>query len=115
MSSEFTDPGSRADPKKPHLLTENVKTRDFSPFLGTEVKGVQVSQLSKEGLDEVALLVAERKVVVFRDQDFKDIAPEKQIEIARCVENLALLLVKVTLRLDRIQPLWPHSAPSDVR
>ncbi|KAI0079060.1 TauD-domain-containing protein [Panus rudis PR-1116 ss-1] len=79
---EHTDPGSRADPKKPHLLTPETKTRDLSPYLGTEVKGVQISQLSKEGLDELALLVAERKVVVFRDQDFKDIGPERQIEIA---------------------------------
>ena len=44
---------------------------------------MQISQLNKAALDELALLVAERKVVVFRDQDFKDLSPEKQIEIAR--------------------------------
>ncbi|KAJ3494510.1 hypothetical protein NLJ89_g10792 [Agrocybe chaxingu] len=80
---EHEEPGLRADPKKPHLLTPNVTTTDISPYLGTEVKGVQISQLSKEGLDELALFVAERKLVVFRDQDFKDIGADRQIEIAK--------------------------------
>lgn len=33
--------------------------------------------------DELALLIAERGVVVFRDQDFKDIGPEKQKEFGK--------------------------------
>ncbi|KAJ7042289.1 hypothetical protein C8F04DRAFT_1176447 [Mycena alexandri] len=78
---EFTDPGSRANPAKPHLLTANTTTHDISPYLGTEVTGVQISQLTPEGLDELALYTAERKVLIFRDQDFKDLGPEKQIEI----------------------------------
>ncbi|KAJ7147577.1 hypothetical protein C8R43DRAFT_536895 [Mycena crocata] len=80
---EHTDPGSRADPAKPHLLTANTTTRDISPYLGTEITGVQISELSAEGLDELALLAAERKVLIFRDQDLKDIGPEKQVAIAR--------------------------------
>ncbi|KAJ7779600.1 hypothetical protein B0H16DRAFT_1829571 [Mycena metata] len=79
---ESTDPGSRADPAKPHLLTANTTTHDLSPYLGTEVTGVQISQLTSEGLDELALYTAERKVLIFRDQDFKDLSPERQIEIA---------------------------------
>ncbi|KAJ7042272.1 hypothetical protein C8F04DRAFT_1229963 [Mycena alexandri] len=78
---EFTDPGSRANPAKPHLLTANTTTHDISPYLGTKVTGVQISQLISEGLDELALYTAERKVLIFRDQDFKDLGPEKQIEI----------------------------------
>lgn len=80
---EHTDPGARADPAKPNLLTPNANIRDISPYLGTEIVGVQISQLSKEGLDELALFAAERKVLVFRDQDFKDIGSDRQIEIAR--------------------------------
>ncbi|KAJ7060085.1 hypothetical protein C8F01DRAFT_1026021 [Mycena amicta] len=79
---EHTEAGLRADRTKPHLLTPNTTTRDISPYLGTEIHGVQISQLSKEGLDELALFAAERKVLVFRDQDFKDIGPDRQIEIA---------------------------------
>ncbi|KAI0296757.1 hypothetical protein B0F90DRAFT_1819853 [Multifurca ochricompacta] len=80
---EFNDPGLRADPKLPHLLAEGVKRRDLSPYIGTELRNIQFSQLSMEGLDEVSLFVAQRKLVVLRDQDFKDISPERQVEIAR--------------------------------
>ncbi|KAG6814693.1 hypothetical protein H0H87_007872, partial [Tephrocybe sp. NHM501043] len=79
---EYEEPGARANPAKPNLLA-NATTRDISPYLGTEITGVQISQLSKEGLDELALYTAERKVLLFRDQDFKDIGPDRQIEIAR--------------------------------
>jgi sulfonate dioxygenase len=82
---EHTDPGARADPAKPHLLTEKTTTHDLSPYIGTEITGVQISQLSTEGLDELALFAAQRKVLIFRDQDFKDLGPERQIEIARYV------------------------------
>ncbi|KIK64058.1 hypothetical protein GYMLUDRAFT_71504 [Collybiopsis luxurians FD-317 M1] len=80
---EHSDPGAQADPAKPNLLNANVTTRNISPYLGTEISGVQISSLSKEGLNELALFAAERKVLLFRDQDFKDIGPERQIEIAR--------------------------------
>jgi sulfonate dioxygenase len=82
---EFTDPGTCADPAKPHLLTRNTKTQHISPYLGTEISGIQISELAKEGLDELALFTAERKVIIFRDQDFKDLSPERQIEIVRYV------------------------------
>ncbi|PPQ78777.1 hypothetical protein CVT25_010650 [Psilocybe cyanescens] len=80
---DFVDPGSRADPKKPHLLNKAVTIKTVSPYLGTKIKGVQISELTKEGLDELALYAAERKVLIFRDQNFKDLTPERQIEIAR--------------------------------
>ncbi len=80
---EFSDPGLRADPTKPNLLKPGVQVKQISPYIGSEVRGVQISQLSKEGLDELALFAAERKVLAFRDQDFKDLSPERQIEIAR--------------------------------
>ncbi|CAL1697361.1 unnamed protein product [Somion occarium] len=80
---EHTDPGLRADPKKPNLLGPNTKVHHISPYLGTEITGVQLSQLNEAGLDELALYTAERKVVVFRDQDFKDIGPDKQIALTK--------------------------------
>lgn len=51
--------------------------------MGAIVSGVQISELTSKGLDELALLAAEKKVVVLKNQDFKDLSPEKQIEIAR--------------------------------
>lgn len=80
---EHSDAGKRANPAKPNLLNEHAKVTHISPYLGTEVRGVQLSQLTKEGLDELALYAAERKVLLFRDQDFKDLGFDRQIEIAR--------------------------------
>ncbi|KAG7441380.1 TauD-domain-containing protein [Guyanagaster necrorhizus] len=80
---EHIDPGSRADRAKRHLLGPNTSTKTLSPYIGTEVTGIQISELTKEGLDELALFTAERKLLLFRDQDFKDLTPERQIEIAK--------------------------------
>lgn len=95
------------------MLKDGVKVKQLSPFLGSIVSGVQVSQLSKEGLDELALFVAERKVVAFRDQDFKDLSPERQIEIARCVSMHIVSYQYVELTF-MVQPLRPHPDPPDV-
>jgi len=40
------------------------------------------SELSTQGLDELALMVAERGCLVFRDQDFTNMGFEKQKKIA---------------------------------
>ncbi|KAI0174762.1 hypothetical protein BJ166DRAFT_621194 [Pestalotiopsis sp. NC0098] len=79
---EHDDPGHRADPLKPNLLKHATKVFDLSPHCGTEIQGVQISKLSTEGLDELALLCAERGCLVFRDQDYIDIGFEEQRRIA---------------------------------
>ncbi|KAG2074517.1 alpha-ketoglutarate catabolism dioxygenase [Suillus decipiens] len=68
---EHTDPGAKADRAKPHLLTPETNVTHLSPFLGTEISGA---------LNELA---AERKVLIFCNQDFKDIGPDRQIAIAK--------------------------------
>ncbi|KAK0637462.1 TfdA family taurine catabolism dioxygenase TauD [Bombardia bombarda] len=45
----------------------------LTPVIGTEIRNLQLSALTPAQKDELALLIAERGVVVFRDQDFKDI------------------------------------------
>jgi sulfonate dioxygenase len=78
---EFKDKALLADPKKPNLLSEDngrVKVTRLTPGVGTEITGLQLSQLTDDQKNELALLLAERGVVVFRDQDFKDIGTEKQ-------------------------------------
>ncbi|KAG7800156.1 hypothetical protein KL929_001072 [Ogataea haglerorum] len=68
-----TDRAYFGDPTFQSLLSgENVQTRKLSPKLGTEVTGVQLSALTARQKDDLALLVEQRGVVVFRDQDFKD-------------------------------------------
>ena len=77
------DRGLDADKAKPNLYKSgdpNVQITRLTPRVGTEIKGLQLSQLTDAQKNELALLVAERGVVVFRDQDFKDIGPKRQKE-----------------------------------
>lgn len=53
---------------------------EITPNLGTELQGIQLSSLDSTQRDELALLAAERGVVLFRDQDFVDIGPDRQRE-----------------------------------
>ncbi|PMD53600.1 TauD-domain-containing protein [Hyaloscypha bicolor E] len=80
---EFVDRGVKADQSKTHLLdpqNTGLEVTKLTPRIGTEIKGVQLSELTDIQKDELALLIAERGVVVFRGQDFKDIGVEKQKE-----------------------------------
>ncbi|KAL2120344.1 hypothetical protein VTJ04DRAFT_4370 [Mycothermus thermophilus] len=78
---EHYDHGKDADPTYPNLLPKDkVTVTHLTPTIGTEVRGIQLSQLNNAGKDELARFVAERKVVAFRDQDFKDLPIEKALE-----------------------------------
>ncbi|KAL2833859.1 hypothetical protein BDW59DRAFT_179501 [Aspergillus cavernicola] len=79
---EHDDPGHRADPAFPNLLKNATNVLEMSPHCGTELQGVQISDLSKAGLDELALMVAQRGCLVLRDQTFTDLGFERQREIA---------------------------------
>ncbi|KAL2829640.1 taurine dioxygenase [Aspergillus pseudoustus] len=64
------DRGLFADPNLPNLFADPGVTRvDVTPSLGTLIKGLQLSSLTDAQKDELALLVAHRGVVFFRDQD----------------------------------------------
>jgi len=59
---EFEPPKDRAflaDPAKRSLLTSTAKVKNLTPYLGTELVGIQLSQLTDSQKDELALLVAE--------------------------------------------------------
>ena len=59
---EFTparDRASFADPTKASLLAEASAIEEVTPYIGTELKGVQLSTLTDAQKDELALLVAE--------------------------------------------------------
>jgi sulfonate dioxygenase len=78
---EFTDRGLSADKSKPNLFSandSNVSVSKITPAIGTEIRGLQLSSLTDQQKNELALLIAERGVVVFRGQDFKDIGFEGQ-------------------------------------
>lgn len=69
-----TDRGLFGDKEYKRLFPEggDFEIEHLLPKLGTEVKGVQLLALLDSAKDDLALLVAERGVVVFRDQDLKD-------------------------------------------
>ena len=73
--------GKDADPTYPNLLPkDSVTVNNLTPFIGSEVKGIQLSTLTNAGKDELARFVAERKVVAFRDQDFADLPLPEALE-----------------------------------
>ncbi|KAF9872907.1 TfdA family Taurine catabolism dioxygenase TauD [Colletotrichum karsti] len=83
---EFTDRGLAANNEKSSLLPKNdpgIKATKLTPVIGTEIRGLQLSQLDDRQKNELALLIAERGVVVFRDQDFKDMDIETQKSFGR--------------------------------
>lgn len=71
---EHYEHGKDADTSLPELLPAGAEVTDLTPTIGTEVRGVQLSSLSDAGKDQLARFVAERKVVAFRNQDFKDLS-----------------------------------------
>lgn len=66
-----------ADPEKKALFAA-AKRVDLTEGIGTVLENVQLSQLNEQQLDELALLVTERGVVFFKDQD---LTTRKQIEL----------------------------------
>ncbi|KAI9843849.1 MAG: hypothetical protein M1838_002437 [Thelocarpon superellum] len=76
------DHGLDADPGLKELL-HNATVADLTPVIGAEVHGVQLSHLSPAGKDQLALLVAQKKVVAFRDQDFANLPVESALEYGR--------------------------------
>jgi hypothetical protein len=59
---EHYDHGKDADPALPNLLKDG-KVVDLTGSIGAEVTGVQLSALNEAGKNELALLVAKKKVV----------------------------------------------------
>lgn len=74
----YEDAGARADKSKKNLLSAATKVTDLTTHIGTEIEGLQLKDLTPVQRDELALLIAERSVVFFRDQD---ITPQQQKEL----------------------------------
>lgn len=75
VDREFVDAGSRADKSKSALLSAAKEVIHLTAHIGTEIVGLQLKDLTDQQRDELALLIAERSVVFFRDQD---LTPQEQ-------------------------------------
>ena len=56
---------------------------DITASIGAEVSGVQLSRLDNKAKDQLALLAAQKKVLVFRDQDFAKLPIDEALDWAR--------------------------------
>ena len=74
---EHVEHGLDADLSFPELLGEGVQTEDLTATIGTSISGIQLSSLTDAGKDQLAALAAQRKVLIFRDQDFADLPIEE--------------------------------------
>ncbi|KAF8552051.1 TauD-domain-containing protein [Imleria badia] len=77
---DVTDRGHSADPEKKALFSAAKKVQHLTPAIGTELTGIDLRQLTPAQKDELALLVAERGVVFFRDQELNI---HEQLDLAR--------------------------------
>lgn len=102
------DAGSRADPEKKALLSAAKEVINLTKHIGTEIVGLQLKDLTDQQKDELGLLIAERSVVFFRDQD---LSPQQQkalgewygeIEVHVC--NLSHMQFHKTIHLLRLPP-----------
>jgi sulfonate dioxygenase len=84
---EHVDPGSRVpDPLNnplSELLADSTRNVEMTPSIGTELEGVQLSRLDARQRDQLAVLVARRKVVVLRNQDCADHRIDQQLEFGQ--------------------------------
>lgn len=48
-----------ADSEKKSLFSQDVSIEELTPWIGTELKGIQLSKLTNQQKDDLALLVAE--------------------------------------------------------
>ena len=79
---EYVERGKGADPNFRDLLCEGTSVTKMTPSIGSEVLGLQLSRLSNVQKDQLALLLAQRKLLVFRDQDFAELAIQEAIDFA---------------------------------
>ena len=102
VERKHVDAGTRADPAKKSLFSAASKVTDLTSHIGTEIEGIQLKDLTDEQKDELGLLIAERSVVFFRDQD---ITPQEQkslgewygeieIHVSSLPQNLSQLVVR---------------------
>ena len=83
----FVDRGANADPEKKALFGAAKEVINLTDKVGTEIVGLQLEDLSDQQKDELALLIAERVVVFFRDQK---LSPKAQLDLGHYYGNVEI-------------------------
>ncbi|PWN43443.1 TauD-domain-containing protein [Ceraceosorus guamensis] len=103
------DRGLFADKEKKALFGAAKEVRNITKTIGTELVGVKLNSLNDQQRDELALLIAERGVVFFRDQE--DWTIEQQLEFGRYYGKLhkhATTGVPARGDLDEVHVVYSH-------
>lgn len=103
---EYVDAGTRADPQKTSLFNAAKEVIHLTTHIGTEIVGLQLKDLTNTQRDELALLIAERSVVFFRDQD---LSPQKQLELGQYFGEVEIHpQVPIVPGLPGVTIIWPN-------
>lgn len=78
----FEDKGIKGDPEFKNLLRDSsTEIFDYTPKIGTEIRGLRLNELDDSQKDDLARLIATRGCVFFRDQE--DFSVEDQREFVK--------------------------------
>lgn len=75
----YEDKGQLGDPTFKHLLADATDVFDYNPKIGTEVHGVDLSNLTDLQKNDLARLIATRGVVFFRNQKNFNIDQQREL------------------------------------
>ena len=75
----YHDKGLQGHPDFHNLLKDATDVFDYNPRIGTEVHGVNLAKLTDAQKDDLALLIANRGVVFFRNQIDFDIEAQRRL------------------------------------
>lgn len=81
----YTERGINADKSKKSLFGAATEIINLTKNVGTEIVGLQLKDLTDQQKDELALLIAERVVVFFRDQK---LSPKTQRQLGEYWGNI---------------------------
>lgn len=81
----YIERGKHADPEKKALFDAAEEVINLTDKIGTEIVGLQLTDLNDEQKNELALLIAERGVVFFRDQK---LPPKTQWDLGDYLGNV---------------------------
>jgi hypothetical protein len=101
VDREHAEAGARADKSKSALIGAAKEVINLTAHIGTEIVGLQLKDLNDQQRDELALLIAERSVVFFRDQD---LTPQEQKKLGEHFGEIEIH-VCAPLPMTRANPL----------
>ncbi|KAF6042227.1 Taurine catabolism dioxygenase TauD, TfdA family protein [Candida parapsilosis] len=82
---EYHDKGLQGDKNYKNLFSQDkdYQVKRMTPKLGSVVEGIQLSQLDDAAKNDLARLISDRGVVVFKKQDFNSLGPEFAINFMK--------------------------------